>query len=153
MPATDRAARALDKRLGPVRNWALERPPSGWLRAIRDGLGLTTRQFAARLGVSQTRVVALEHSEAADSVTLASLRRAAEALDCTLVYALVPKRPLADMLRQQAERKADEQLQRVSHSMRLENQGAEPDDQRRQRELLVDSLLRGNLARLWDDPA
>ncbi len=153
MPATDRAARALDMRLTLVRNWSVARPPRGWLRAIRDALGLTTKQFAKRLGVSQPRVVALEKGEVDETVTLASLRRAAEALDCQLVYVMVPNRPLVDMLRERAEAKADEQLEGVGHTMRLENQALTAGDQRRQREVLIDQLLRGNLHRLWDEPA
>lgn len=153
MPNMDRAARALDLNLGRVRSGSVARPPKGWLRAIRDALGMTTKQFARRLGVSQPRVVALEKGEIDETLTLASLRRAAEALDCTLVYVLVPKQPLVATLRQRAERKADAQLSRVSHTMRLENQALTSTDQGRQRELLIDQLLRGNLARLWDEPA
>jgi predicted DNA-binding mobile mystery protein A len=127
-----------------------DRPPKGWLRAIRDALGVTTRQFAARLGVTQSRVVAMEQAETEDSLSLASLRRAAEALDCALVYALVPRRPLVEALRRQAELKADSQLARLNHTMKLENQAASGGDMHRQRELLIDELLRGNLSRLWD---
>jgi len=153
MPATDRAARALDQRFALVRNWSVARPPRGWLRAVRDALGLTTKQFAKRLGVSQPRVVALERGEVDETVTLATLRRAAEALDCQLVYAMVPNRPLVEMLRERAEAKADEQIAGVSHTMRLENQAITAGDQLRQREILIDQLLRGNLSRLWDEPA
>jgi predicted DNA-binding mobile mystery protein A len=149
MPATDRAARALDTRLAALR--LPERPPKGWLRAIRDALGVTTRQFATRLGVTQSRVVALERAETEGSVSLATLRRAAEALECTLVYALVPKRPLVDVLRRRAELKADAQLARLNHTMSLENQAASDEELCRQRELLIDELLRGNLSRLWDE--
>lgn len=153
MPATDRAARALDARLALVRNWPVPRPHHGWLRAVRDALGLTTKQFARRLGVSQPRVVALEKGEVDETVTLATLRRAAEAMDCQLIYAMVPNRPLVDMLRERAEAKANEQIDGVNHTMRLENQALTGDDQRRQREILIDQLLRGNLHRLWDEPA
>ncbi len=136
-----------------MRNGAIARPPRGWLRAIRDALGLTTMQLAKRLGVSQPRVVALEKGEVDETVTLASLRRAAEAMDCQLVYAMVPNRPLVDMIKERAQVKADEQIARVNHTMRLENQALTADDQRRQREILIDQLLRGNLSRLWDEPA
>ena len=150
MAASDRAARALDVHLNPVRGWSVTRPPKGWLRAIRDALGMTTRQLAARLGVSQPRVVALEKGEVDETLTLAGLRRAAEALDCALVYALVPNRPLVDTLRARAEQTADDQLNRMNHTMRLENQALTSADQGRQRELLIDQLLRGNHRRLWD---
>ena len=112
MPALDKAARALDMRLARVRDGSVDRPPRGWLRAIRDALGLTTKQLARRLGVSQPRVVALEKGEIEETVTLASLRRAAEALDCRLIYALVPDRPLVDTLRERAEPSLDSCLPR-----------------------------------------
>ncbi|MDG2520418.1 mobile mystery protein A [Caulobacter segnis] len=153
MYAADRAARALDAKLALARNSLGARPPRGWLRAIRDALGLTTKQLAKRLGVSQPRVVALEKGEVDETVTLASLRRAAEAMDCQLVYAMVPNRPLVDMIRERAEVRADEQTASVSHTVRLENQALTADDQRRQREILIDQLLRGKLSRLWDEPA
>lgn len=153
MAVTDRAARMLDMQLDLVRNWSIVRPHRGWLRAVRDALGLTTKQLARRMGVSQPRVVALEKGEIEETLTLASLRRAAEALDCTLAYALVPHQPLIDTLRGRAEAKADAQLKRVGHSMGLENQAVTDPEQRRQRELLIDELLRGNLHRLWDEPA
>lgn len=152
MPAADLAARALDMKLSLARHWPA-RPPRGWLRAIRDALGLTTKQLALRMGVSQPRVVALEKGEVEETLTLASLRRAAEALDCQLVYALVPKTPLAETVRNRARATADAQLQRVGHSMRLENQALTATEQRRQRDQLVDDLMRGSPRRLWDEPA
>ena len=151
MPALDKAARALDMRLARVRDGSVDRPPRGWLRAIRDALGLTTKQLARRLGVSQPRIVALEKGEIEETVTLASLRRAAEALDCRLIYALVPDRPLVDTLRERVEKVADAHMARLNHTMRLENQALASDDQRRQRDNLVDALLRGGARRLWDD--
>jgi predicted DNA-binding mobile mystery protein A len=153
MPALDKAARALDLRLTLVRNWSVDRPPRGWLRAIRDALGLTTKQLSKRLGVSQPRVVALEKGEMEETVTLASLRRAAEALDCKLVYAFVPNRPLVDTLRERAEKVADAQMARLHHTMRLENQALTMSDQRRQRDNLIDDLMRGSARRLWDETA
>ena len=87
------------------------------------------------------------------TVTLTSLRRAAEALDCTLVYAFLPNKPLVATLQERAEIQADAQLKRVDHTMRLENQALTRSDLQRQRELLIDQLLRGPRKRLWDEPA
>jgi predicted DNA-binding mobile mystery protein A len=152
MVATDRAARALDKRLDQLRRWPSAKPSHGWLRAVRDALGMSTRQYASRLGVSQPQVVAYEKGEVEESIALANLRRAAEALDCELVYALVPRRPLAEILRQRAEEITDAKLARMGHTMRLENQEVTGPELRRERELMVDDLLRGKLRRLWDEP-
>src|SRR5262249_45646926 len=119
---TGLARKQLDRRLAPLlKAEALARPPRGWIRAIRDALGMTTAQLAHRIGVSQPRVVRLEKSEIEDSVTLATLRQAAEALDCALVYAFLPKQPLEELVRERARQLAEKQLARTHHSMRLEN--------------------------------
>ncbi|HXW18290.1 MAG TPA: mobile mystery protein A, partial [Candidatus Acidoferrales bacterium] len=117
------AIRHLDVRFAALRPLLrTQRPPKGWLRAIRDALGMTTKQFAARLGVSQPRIVELEQSEVSGSVTLNTLQRAAEALDCRFVYALVPDKPLADTVRDRAEFVARQRQAAVEQTMRLEDQ-------------------------------
>lgn len=149
---TDLARKQLDKRfdlLRPVSNFA--RPPRGWLRAIREALGITSAQLAARLHVSQSRVSALERAEADDSVTLATLRRAAEALDSTLVYALVPRQRLETLLMERARAVADEKLSRVNQTMQLEDQGLSPEELDSERERLSRELAQ-NPRRLWDAP-
>ena len=67
------------------------RPPSGWIKAVREALGMTSAYLAKRLGITLSTATRLELSEAEDRITLATLRRAAEALDCELHYALVPR--------------------------------------------------------------
>src|SRR5690242_6724739 len=102
------AIRQLDQRIQAI--WKLEdtsRPGRGWIRAVRNALGMTTAQFARRMGVSQPRAVTIEKSEANRSITLKTLERAAEALDCRVVYFLVPSRSLEDLLRFRAEYVAD----------------------------------------------
>jgi predicted DNA-binding mobile mystery protein A len=146
------AIRHLDKRFTGLRRLAQSpRPPKGWLRAIRDALGMTTAQFARRLGVSQPRIIELEHSEVSGSVTLNTLQRAAEALGCRLVYALIPEKPLAETVSERAELIAARQLKAVEQTMRLEDQSVKgttaAKDLRRQ---FIDELLR-RPARLWDE--
>ncbi len=138
----------LDRTLAPWRQLS-RRPPSGWLRAIRGALGITTRQFAKTVGVSQAAVVDAERNEAKDDITLATLRRYAAALDCELIYALVPKHPLQETVEARAERVARDQVLRVRHSMVLENQ--QPNDEYLEREVaeLRRKLLDGKRSRLW----
>jgi predicted DNA-binding mobile mystery protein A len=146
------AIRHLDKRFTGLRRLAQSpRPPKGWLRAIRDALGMTTAQFARRLGVSQPRIIELEQSEASGSVTLNTLQRAAEALGCRLVYVLIPEKPLVETVSERAELIAERQLKAVEQTMRLEDQSVKgttaAKDLRRQ---FIDELLR-RPARLWDE--
>ncbi|WP_425995589.1 mobile mystery protein A [Caulobacter sp. DWR1-3-2b1] len=143
----------LDRRLTALRTSdVLARPPRGWVRAIRDALGMTTRQMAERLGVSQPRIVALEKDELRDSITLGRLRKAAEALDCTLGYVLIPNRPLQETLEAKAGQVADRQLARTHHTMGLENQALGKEALAAERERLIDALLRSDPKRLWDTP-
>lgn len=146
------AAHHLDRHFSDLRpSLTSERPPKGWLRAVRDALGMTTAQLARRLGVSQPRIVELEQAEVSGSVTLNSLRRAADALGCRLVYTLVPDRPLSEVVNDRARLVAETHLDSVRHTMRLEDQAV--DDKRATDELrrqLVEQLLR-RPARLWDE--
>src|SRR5487761_199273 len=81
--------RQLDDRFAalPSAEW-FAAPTRGWIKAIREALGMSSEQLAKRLGVKQPTVAAIERSETRGTIELATLRRAAEALDCTLVYAL-----------------------------------------------------------------
>jgi predicted DNA-binding mobile mystery protein A len=99
------------------------RPPKGWLRAIRETTGITVREVAARLGKAPSLAANLEKSEAEYRITLGSLRDAADALGCQLVYALVPKSGSVQQLAEERVRtKAAENVRSVEHSMALEDQ-------------------------------
>ena len=112
----------LDEHLAEVH--VAPRPAGGWIRAIRTAIGMSARQLAQRMGVSQQALSRLEGKEANDAVTLKSLRRAAEAMNCKVVYALVPEEgSLQDLIEAQAFKKAKELVAAVDHTMILEAQG------------------------------
>jgi len=147
------ARKHLDKRFAQLNSDAvLQRPDKGWVRAIRDALGMTTRQLAARLHVSQPTIINIEKNEASDRITLKRLRETAEALNCTLVYALVPNTSLNGIVENRAKKIADVQLARIHHTMRLEDQALADADLMVERDRLVGILLDGNPQRLWDAP-
>jgi predicted DNA-binding mobile mystery protein A len=151
MSNLEAARRALDDRLTPLRrNEELRAPSAGWIKAIRQALGMTTAQLGRRIGVSQPRIVELEQAEADRSVTLKSLDRAAEALGCRLVYALVPNEPLETRVQRQAEAVAHQHMAAAGHSMRLEDQGTAPAVEAREVTRLAAELLARRPARIWD---
>lgn len=124
----NRARDRLDKKfeaLRPLDRFAM--PPKGWIRAIRDAIGMTGAQLGRRVGNSPQGIVGLERSEAAGTIQLNTLRRAAEAMECVLVYAIIPKTSLGDMVNSRAREIARRALQRVSHSMALEDQQVDRD--------------------------
>jgi predicted DNA-binding mobile mystery protein A len=139
----------LESTLGDLRDLGPSRPRQGWLRAIRTALGMTTVQLAKRLQASQSTVVAYEQREAAGTITLATLRRAAAALDCELVYALVPRRPLREVVEERAALVARRKLAPVAHSMKLEAQGVSDDAMARQVDELARKLITRRRGELW----
>ncbi len=138
----------LDERfreLGPVRRYAS--PVRGWIKGLREALGMTTAQLAKRLGVKQPSIVAIEQSEARGAIELATLRRVAEALDCTLVYALVPNKPLETTVPERARAFVSRRRGPVEHSMVLEDQKVRGKDL----EARLDEIVRETNPRLfWD---
>lgn len=126
------------------------RPARGWVAAIRSALGMTTRQLAARMGMRQPSLIALEKAEVAGTISLNTLRRAAEALDCDLAYVLVPRRPLDETVKRRARAIAEAHVAAASHSMQLEGQGISPRARAAEVKRLADSLVNTG-SRLWKD--
>ncbi|MFT5140542.1 MAG: putative DNA-binding mobile mystery protein A [Lysobacterales bacterium] len=146
------ARKKLDKRLNILQNTDnLARPSRGWIKAIREALGMTTTQLAKRLGVSQPRVTVIEKAESAGVIKLETLERAAQALDCRLVYALVPRNSLESTVEERASSLARKRLRATSHSMALEDQRVEKADEREHLERLVKNLLDQSGSALWED--
>lgn len=143
------ARRELDRKfaasqLEPVRVL----PRSGWIRAIRGALGMSQAVLAQRLGISSAAVNKLEHAEVPGGITIGKLSEVARALDCTLVYALVPNTTLEQTVLAQAKTKARELLGYAAQTMALEDQRI---DDERQREA-VDEYTRQLVAKgnIWN---
>jgi predicted DNA-binding mobile mystery protein A len=112
---------------------------------------MTTRQLARRMGSVQSRVVALEKAEASGTTTLKSIREAAEALDCRLIYVLLPIKPLDTIIKERAREKAYRQLTEVAHGMLLENQALSQSQAEEELARLTTEILSEPLRLLWDD--
>jgi predicted DNA-binding mobile mystery protein A len=120
----------LDRSLQPfIAAGKVARPARGWLHAIREGLGMSAADLAAVMGTSRQLPLAFERAEAKDTITLKSLRNVANAMDCELVYALVPRAGSIEATaearaRTMARAAARERVLSVEHSMALEDQAA-----------------------------
>jgi len=125
-------------------------PSGGWIRAIREALGMTHAQLGQRLGKTQQTIEGMQRSEAAGTIQLDTLRQLAEAMGCRLVYGVVPAKPLEEMRHARAVELARKTLSRSAHSMKLEAQGVGEGAEQRALERLVAKLLAGNPRRLWD---
>lgn len=146
----DLKQRQLDAGLARWRSAELPaRPPSGWIKAIREALGMPAAHLAKRLGLVPSTVLRLETSEADDTISLGSLRRAAEALGCELQYALVPKQSISQIMETQANKIARERMAAVAHTMALEAQATSNETVDTQTQELAESLIKGSRRELW----
>lgn len=121
--------RLLDRRFRkfpPVSDF--KTPEQGWIKSIRESLGMSAADLGARLGIAPQSVLTLETSESEGRVRMDSLKKAAEAMDCSFVYALIPNSSLEEFVHRQIERIVVEKMKKVSHTMKLEGQSAELTD-------------------------
>src|SRR5260370_32640249 len=106
--------RQLDRQVDPLLNVARSRPARGWSLAVRQALGMSTRQLGQRLGVTQQAASDLERSEQIGSITLKNLARLADAMNSQLYYAFVPTTSFETIVRKHAELLAVQVLTRVA---------------------------------------
>jgi predicted DNA-binding mobile mystery protein A len=123
-------AQQLDRMLSPLRALRLPRPQKGWIRALREAMGVSYTELGERLQASRSLAAQQEKAEIEDRITLRSLRACADALDCDLVYAFVPRGvSLEETLTERARAAASQTVRRVEHSMALEDQASSGVDQ------------------------
>lgn len=146
------ARRQLDKRIERLPNYTqLRPPPKGWVKAIREAIGMTTRQLASRIGITQPTLTYLEQAEAKGSITMESLERAANALDCDLAYILIPRGGgLQKIVEEQALKAARQKLKSTKHTMALEKQSVDNDDEQEQIIRIAKSLAEKSDSSIWE---
>ncbi len=139
-----------------MRPWSALRtdraPRSGWIKAVRGALGMSARQLADRVGVQQSNITRLEEREPTGNITLERLAKAANAMNCKLIYAIVPNDRYSDLeaiIDEQARDLAQRLVHRTEHSMRLEQQGADADDVAKDVDSLTIQLKSKMDSRIW----
>ena len=143
----------LDRRLTAERNEQLYPPRLGWIRTLREALGMTATQLARRLKISKPTMAKLERSEREGTITLSSLHKVAETLDCDVKVVLVPRRPLEEMVREQAHKRAEEIVAHTQVNMALEAQETDEAFKRDQIKEITDELIRKPYRLLWNTTA
>lgn len=138
--------KSYQKKFDLMKKAAIKRPPQGWLKTIREFLGMTTTQLAKKINVAQPRVINLEKNE--KNTKISTMERIADALNCDFVYAFIPRENIDDIIYNQAKKKALKILNRVNKNMGLENQLSDNEDTL---EEVIKELLDNNIARIWDE--
>jgi len=142
----------LDKRTERLKSvLEISSPRDGWIKQIREALGISARQLAEKVGVSQPTLAKMEKSEVERTTSLKTLDRIAEALECRLIYALIPKDSFEKLVRKRAYEAAEKLVKRVSHSMELEKQGLSTKKRQIQIEEIADEMARTLSKDLWEN--
>jgi predicted DNA-binding mobile mystery protein A len=125
-------------------------PKHGWIHTLRKALGMTAVQLAKRLHVSRSRIIKIESDECKQALTMKTLNSVAHALNCDFVYAFIPKKPLTQLLEEQAQMIANEQINRINHTMLLENQSLSQAQNKQQIAEIKNKLLSQSFKSLWN---
>ena len=138
--------RALDKKTSGLKSAGNIIPRgSGWINTVREAIGMTARQLAIRLGVSQPRITKMESNE--DNLKLSTMKKAAEAMNCEFVYYFKPKTTFQNLVEEQAQKKAFEVLRTVNVNMALENQEIAEEDAVKD---FAADLINSKIRQIWD---
>lgn len=141
-----RGRRTLDNRLKKFpKKEEFTVPRQGWIKSIREALGMSAADLGDRMGITRQSVLTLEDSESDGRAGMDSLKRAAKAMDCSFVYAFIPNSSLENILQKQIEKVIAQRMRNVSHSMKLEDQVTELTDS--VYEALVKDLM--NSPKVW----
>ena len=134
-----------------VNGQRFDRIPQGWIRSSRTAIGMTLKQLATRLEFSVPAAKNFEMREVDEAITLASLRKIANAMEMDLVYYFKPKQDsLDDLLQIRAELKAKELMESSNQAMLLENQEADIKNTSREYGRLITEIRNQKLSSLWD---
>ena len=138
--------RALDKKTSDLTSAKNIVPqPSGWIKTVREAIGMTVSQLAARLGVTQPRITKMESNE--DNLKLSTMKKAAEAMNCEFVYYFKPRTTFQNLVDEQAQKKAAEVLKTVNVNMALENQEIAEDEAVKD---FASDLINTKIKQIWD---
>ena len=141
----------LDKRLAFLRSFASSgMPQQGWIKTIREALGLSASQLGKRTGLGQPRISRLENAEKSGNLKLSSMQKIADGLNMKFVYGFVSERTLEQMVRSQAKKIALERIERLDNTMRLEKQQLSEEEQKKALDDMVDKILIDQPKDFWD---
>lgn len=145
------ALRQLDKKLINLKKSIGYQGFPRMLSLIRQSVGMTAEQMARRCGISRRAIQKFEKAEETGGITLKTLARLADRLDCDVYHIIVPRESLEAFVKERAHEVALKKLEEVQHTMGLEDQGLENEEFELQIKEYAEELLAGNLKKLWDD--
>jgi predicted DNA-binding mobile mystery protein A len=140
--------RQISKKLESLRDiYNLSSGVTSWSKYVREGLGMSSSQLAARAGKSSSRISEAEKAESDGSISIGKLREIADSLECDLHYAFIPRKKIEDIIKDQARTKAIKTITRADTHMGLENQKVTTQEEEHLDETIQDKMYSKHL---WD---
>jgi predicted DNA-binding mobile mystery protein A len=139
----------LDQKLSQYSKINFSVPKNGWIKAVREALGMTTAQLGERMKIAASNITLLENREIKKTTTLKTMERTATAMGCKFVYALIPETSLEEVVRIQSKKSAKDLIQEIHHHMKLEKQKVNSDVEKEQISELAEEILNKMDSRLW----
>jgi predicted DNA-binding mobile mystery protein A len=141
--------RILDQKLSQYSKINFNLPKNGWIKAVREALGMTTAQLGERMKVAASNITILENREITKTTSLETMERAAKAMGYKFIYALIPDTTLEEVVQIQARKSARALIQEIHHHMKLEKQRVNAEIEKEQIQDLADEILTKMDSRLW----
>ena len=139
----------LDERLSRIKPFSAFNE-NGWIKILREALGMSSKQLGKRVGIDQSRISRLENAEIGGDLKLSSLKKIAEGLNMRLVYYFVPETSLEQIVYDQARAMAQKRMDKVNQTMRLEDQELSENQKARVLEDLTQQILIEEPKDFWD---
>ena len=128
----------------------IEKLPFAWIKTIRTALVMTSTQLAKRAGLSQSRIIHMEKAEIDGNLKLSTMKKVAEALDMRFVYGFIPNQSLEQMVNDQALKVALKRMDKLNHTMRLEEQELSGKEKAEALNDLIQKILIEQPKDFWD---
>lgn len=123
----------------------------GWIKLMRQALGMSGAQLARKMGVSRALVSNTENAETEGRVTIKKMQKIAESMECEFIYCIIPKGEIQTILTQRATQKAQSIVDRTNHHMSLEAQELTNEQTNSEVERLTSEILKHKSSDLWND--
>lgn len=128
----------------------IEKLPFAWIKTIRTALVMTSTQLAKRAGLSQSRIIHMEKAEIDGNLKLSTMKKVSEALDMRFVYGFIPNQSLEQMVHDQALKVALKRMDKLNHTMRLEEQELSGEEKAEALNDLIQKILIEQPKDFWD---
>jgi len=129
----------------------VQTPPEGWLATMRKAIGMSGPQLAKRLKITKAAIYQAERKELEGAISIKQLQKLATSMNGTLIYAIIPNKPVDEIILRQATSKAHAIVKQASTHMGLEKQSLSKSHDQKEIDRIANEMAKEMPTDLWDD--